>query len=209
MTEAIKGAATAAFESPDAATGAPATAAAAATAALAKLSLSEAKATPAAPASTSSSASAAEPAAVPVPTEGQASFTTAASGSGSPQPWSPRGESGARPLSDFLAPEHVAPGYAPPRNDLPRARPSAPDVHFHTTSTSPSTTAEGGVGVGSGAGAGAGAGADVDQPWLRRARQRSSSMESRHTLDWPFAARIVSARYLTQGGRQAERRWVG
>ena len=115
--------------------------------------------------------------------------------------WSPSGESGVRPLSDFLSAEHLKPGYAPERNDLPRLRPSAPDVRFYSVEGSGS----GGGGVGGGGDVGAER--DVDM-WLRRARQRSSSMESRHTSDWPFAARVKGARYLTKGGRLAERRWV-
>eukprot|EP00752_Nemacystus_decipiens_P018761 g16821.t1 len=110
-------------------------------------------------------------------------------GDGEKRPWSPREASGALPLSHFLSPEHVAPGYEPAKADLPRVRPAAPDVRFLNTAAS---VAEG----------------DEGQPWLRRARQRSSSVESRHTLDWPFAARVKSARYLTEGGTQAERRVI-
>ncbi|CAN0527449.1 unnamed protein product, partial [Laminaria digitata] len=39
--------------------------------------------------------------------------------SAAPLPWSPSRESGVRPLSNFLSAEHLKPGYAPARTDLP------------------------------------------------------------------------------------------
>lgn len=195
VTEVIKGAATAVFGS--AGTGAEAaaaaesadtasdpiaiaatteTTAAAAAAGLAELSLSEA-AVPTAPADQASGGG-----------------SVGGDGGGDQRPWSPREASGALPVAHFLSPEHMVPGYAPAGTDLPRARPAAPDVRFHKTATSAAAAAA------------AEGGGDENQPWLRRARQRSSSMESRHTLDWPFAARVKSAKYLTEGGVQVERR---
>lgn len=110
-----------------------------------------------------------------------------------PLPWSPGAESGSVPLSDFLTDEQLSPGFAPAREDLPRLRRGASDVRFE--------------GVRGGGAPGEGTG--DENLWLRRARQRSSSLESRHTFDWPFSSRVLSARYLTEGGRDAERRCVG
>ena len=92
-------------------------------------------------------------------------------------PWSPRAESGAKPLSYFLSADHLQPGYAPPRGELPSVRAATPDVDF--------------VSLGGG----------------ERQRRRASSVESRHTFDQPFGARVLGARYLTEGGREAERRY--
>lgn len=101
--------------------------------------------------------------------------------------WSPSADSGVLPLSFFLTAEHKAPNYRPPKDDLPRSRPNAPDIHF------PGLDGVDGGGVGG-------------ESWLERAKRRSSSVEASHTCDWPFVSRVESARYLTHGGREAERR---
>lgn len=106
--------------------------------------------------------------------------------------WSPRGDSGARLLSCFLSAEHLEPDFACPRHELPSLRATAPDVQFSDVN---------GVCVD-------GEGGDGEDVRLS-GRRRSTSTESRHTCDRPFEARVLEARYLTEGGREAERRWVG
>lgn len=96
--------------------------------------------------------------------------------------WSPRADSGARSLSCFLSAEHLEPDFACPRHELPSLRATAPDVQFSDVK-----------------------GVCVDGESVRR---RSTSTESRHTCDRPFGGRVLEARYLTEGGREAERRWV-
>lgn len=115
--------------------------------------------------------------------------------------WSPSGASGARSISAFLEPRHLAPGFVPPRDDLPRLRPSASDIRFFRLEAVQEEGEHGSGGGGGGGGSGGG-----DDPWLRRARHRSSSVESGHTCDWPFHARVLGARYITEGGRAADRR---
>lgn len=132
----------------------------------------------------------------PVPLEAAsaaAEAAAAAAAAGMSASWSPSKESGTLPLSRFLDTEHIAPGYSPPRDDVPKLRPRAPDIHFYNLEV---------VNGQSSAGGGSG------DAWLMRAVHRSSSVDSGHTCDWPFEASVLAARYLTEGGRQGDRRSV-
>ncbi|CAM9291230.1 unnamed protein product [Choristocarpus tenellus] len=117
--------------------------------------------------------------------------------------WSPsNSHSGVLPPSNFLQPEQLDPTFLPPPGDVPRARAPAPDVRF-------CNDAESRVRVRSGSGAGGGG----DEGWLMMSRprqlSRSGSVDvSAYSSDCPFEAPVMRARYLTKGGRAAERRVI-